>query len=98
EHLPLLDDRDPGRLEGPARGRSVLEQEVGDADAADDPGAAPLDAHARATQHLAHARERAGTVLEGDGQVLHGAGSQRTSVRTELAMKQPSCASRCIVS
>ena len=90
-HFALGHDLDPGRLERAARGGAVREQDVGGPAAAHHPRAAPLDAHAGLPQRLAHRRERAGAILERDGQVPHrqtpsATGSQRTSVVTELAM------------
>src|SRR5262249_41873014 len=112
EHLPLVEDADAGRFQGPAGGRPVPEQEVGDAATAHHPGPAALDAHAGAPQPLAHPPQRPGAGPPGAGPVRHHevplrspgrhsgspAGSHRTSVRTELAMKHCSCASRCMAS
>jgi hypothetical protein len=71
DHLPLRQHADPCRLERCARGASVLGQEVGDAAAVHDPGAAAFDAHTRAPQRLAHLGQRARTVFELDREVDH---------------------------
>ena len=55
-----------------AGGGPVLEQEMGDALAVHDPGAAALDAHPGAAERLSHLGERAGPVFQRDRQILHG--------------------------
>ena len=71
DHLPLGEDAHAGCFQRLAGGRSVLEEEMGHPGAADDPGPSPFDAHPGAPQRLAHLGERAGSILEDDGEILH---------------------------
>src|SRR5258707_1285127 len=71
DDVALGDDTDALRFERAAGAGAILEQEVGDAAAVDDPGAAPLDADAGAPQAFAHLGEGGRAVLEGDRQVFH---------------------------
>ena len=52
EHFPFLEDSDPGRLQCPARGRTVREEEMSDPAAIHDPSPSTLDAHPGAAQSL----------------------------------------------
>src|SRR5690606_30238732 len=99
---PLHDDvadakyADTGRLQRVPRAFAVGEQEMGRAIAAGDPGATTFDADAGPRQRFAHVRQGTGPVVQLDRNILHrwpqscavSCASQRTSQRTELAMKQ----------
>ena len=61
----------PTCFEGSLRSRSVLDQEVADADAVHHPDATALDADARRAQGLAHQRELTGLVSHVDLDVVH---------------------------
>jgi hypothetical protein len=74
EHFAHVEDADVCGLEGGARGWSIGDQEVRDADAVNDEGSAAFDAYTRAAEGLAHASESAGLIRQGDRQIFHEAG------------------------
>jgi hypothetical protein len=67
EHIANGQHADPCRQQGCACHFAVCEEKV--SDAIED--AAAFDAHAGTAERLPHFGERAGVVLESDGQVLH---------------------------
>ncbi len=71
EHVPLLQDSDAGPFQRLASGASILEEEVRDPAALDDPGATALDAHAGTPEGFAHLGQRSGSILERDRQIFH---------------------------
>ena len=97
----FLQHRDPGGLERSTRRGAVGKKKMCDAGSTHDPRAPAFDAHTRAPQRFPHAGQLTGAILELDGEVFHDEvldaalrmeGWQRTSVFTELAMKQSSWA------
>src|SRR5206468_546820 len=72
QHVTLRNDANARRIERGAGRGTVGEEEVRRAV----PYTASFDAHAGAAERLAHLRERAGTVFERDGQVLHARASR----------------------
>jgi len=72
EHFPFRDNSDASGLERRAGGNCVREQEMGDAATVDYPSACPRDAHPGAAQGLSHLGNSAGSILQGDRQILRG--------------------------
>jgi hypothetical protein len=64
EYLPFGDDADASRFKCLSRSGPVLEEEMGDAHAINDPGPPTLDAHAGAAQCFTHFGESAGSVIQ----------------------------------
>src|SRR5258705_12915364 len=71
EHLALLQHTDAGCLECVAGGCSILEKKMRHALAVYNERAATLNANAGAAQRVTHLRQRAGSVVQSDRQVLH---------------------------
>ena len=67
EYFILADDADSGGIERLPGGIAIGEEKVRDAVE----HTAPFDAHAGAAERFSHFRERAGAILERDGQILH---------------------------
>lgn len=64
EDVALLQHPNTSCFQRRAGHRPVLDEEMRDTDAANDPGPSTFDAHASVTQRLAHLRERSGPVVQ----------------------------------
>jgi len=71
QYFPLFDHANARLFERVTRRCPILEEKVCDAVTVDDECASALDTHTGATQCIPHLCERARTVVEGNGQILH---------------------------
>ena len=99
QHFAHFQNADAGRVERLARGFAVVKQEVADALAADDEGAATLDADPGASQCFAHFGQRAGPIRKGDRQIGHRSNSKVADAPewdvAGVYLSFPFCAQKC---